>query len=55
MRDDGAGDQTDAARQQDEHYTRVEKTRRLKIDLQIGDDARENYHDSDEKQQPADD
>ena len=55
MRDDGAGNQTDAARQQNEHYDRVEKTRRLKIDVEIRDNARENYHESDEQKQPADD
>ena len=42
MRDERAGDQADAAGEQDEHYYRVKKAGRLKIDLQIHQDARED-------------
>ena len=55
MRNKRAGDQTDSSGEQREHYYCVKKACRLKINLQIRDDASENNDDAGKGQQPADD
>ena len=53
MRDDGAGDQADAAEKKDEHHDCVEKAGQLKIDLQVHQNAREDDNDAGKQKQPA--
>ena len=49
MRRDAFCDQTDSAREQYEHDYRVEKAGRLKIDMQIHQNARADDNDAREK------
>jgi hypothetical protein len=55
MRAQRAGDQADAARKQDEHADGCEKRGRLKINLHIHNHGGEDYHQTGEGQNPADD
>ncbi len=55
MRHESARDQADSSGEQNEHHYCVKKTGRLKINLQVRDDARENNDDAGEQKQPADD
>ena len=54
MRHESARDQADSSGKQHEHRYCVEKTGRLKIDLQIRNNARKNNDDTGKQQKPAD-
>ncbi|HYY94571.1 MAG TPA: excinuclease ABC subunit UvrC [Pyrinomonadaceae bacterium] len=49
----GAGDEAEAARQEDEHDDGVEEAGGLEVDLQVHQDADEDDDDADEGQEPA--